>query len=455
MNKFDLVIVGDGMISLVCALLLSEKKKLKIAIVGNNHLSASKAAGAMHAVYGEIESNFFSSKIEKEYFQIGKLSKKKWIKIIKKYKLISSVNSKNTILYKLNSKNNFEEKNFLTALKLTKKENLIKEISEKEKEKIFRGKINFKNFDAIYIKSEFAFNPIKVITKIKKILSARKVIFIKQKVKNIHYEKDLFIIDKNIKSEKVIVAAGYGSDKVVSKIFNPVPLVKGVGTAFLLKHKYFSKNLKNTIRTSNRGGAQCGLHVVPYDKNTVYVGAGNYLSRILNPLSRTETIKYLLRVLEDEIIPQKIIYESEIIPLLGYRPRSIDNIPSIGSLTKNKNIFYISGTNRVGITWASEIANQVVNWLNKKEINSLFKEFKPDRKIKSWGSIEEANNYYAESRLANLIEHSLIDFNNQKIINLKFEELKKVSKKQNYKIVNKFKLEKNFVVDPDTYKVWI
>ena len=210
-----------------------------------------------------------------------------------------------------------------------------------------------------------------------------------------------------------------------------MPVVKGVGTAFLLKHNYFTRNLKQVVRTPNRGGTQCGLHIVPYDKNTIYVGAGNYLSNEIEPLGRIETINYLSRLLSEELLPRKVIYESQVINLLGYRPRSVDNMPSIGTVKNNNNIFYISGTNRVGLSWSPYVIKQVINWLCNKKIDKVFKNFRPDRKIYSWGNHDHAIKYYSDSRLANLLEHNLINSNNEENFKKKRKQLENFSKIQN------------------------
>ena len=45
--------------------------------------------------------------------------------------------------------------------------------------------------------------------------------------------------------------------------------------------------------------------------------------------------------------------------------------------------------------------------------------------LKSWGKIEEACNYYASSRLSNLIEHDIIKEINQKKNSINFITCKK------------------------------
>jgi glycine/D-amino acid oxidase-like deaminating enzyme len=463
-NVFDIAIVGDGMNgSLAVTEISAEFPNLKICWIGSNYNSGSRAAGAMHAVFGEVEEDFYNSQKNLDFLNIGLNSKREWKNILKKYKIKKFITSKDTIFYMKNSDNEFEKSNFDMACKIASKYKILKNIQNKEKKKIFKGDLGYEKFEAVILKSEFSFNPVNVIETLNKISKQNKNLErYYDRVHNISYSKNIFAIkivteklneSIIIKAKKLVVASGYNSSQLVKNIFKAVPVVKGVGTAFLLKHKYFSKNFKQVVRTPNRGGTQCGLHIVPYDKNTIYVGAGNYLSNEVEPLGRIETINYLSRLLTEELLPRKIIYESQIINLLGYRPRSIDNMPSIGTIKKNNNIFYISGTNRVGLSWSSYVIKQLINWLNNKKIDKIFKNFKPDRKIYSWGKYNHAIKYYSDSRLANLLEHNLISAKNKNSIKKKKKQLQDFSKTQNNYLVNKFKLNKKFVFDPDCYNI--
>jgi glycine/D-amino acid oxidase-like deaminating enzyme len=463
-NIFDIVVVGDGMNgSLAAAEISNTFKNLKICWIGSNSNSASTAAGAMHAIFGEIESDFYNSSKNLDFLNIGLKSKSEWRNIFKKYKIRRFITSRDTVFYRKKSNNLFEKKNFDMACNLALKYKILKKIENSHKKKIFKGQLDSKEFDAIILKSEFSLNPVKVIETLDKISQKKKNLTkYYGEVQNIVYANKLFCLKANLKNfkkliviqaKKIVIASGYNSSKLVKNIFTTVPVVKGVGTAFLLRHNYFSKNFKQVIRTPNRGGTQCGLHIVPYDKNTIYVGAGNYLSSEDKPLGRIETINYLSRLLSEELLPRKILYESQVINLLGYRPRSIDNMPSIGTIKKNKNIFYISGTNRIGLSWSPYIIKQLINWLKNKKIDKVFKNFRPDRNIYSWGNYNHAIEYYSESRLANLLEHNLIDINNKKTFQKKRKQLEDFAKKQNSYLIKKFKLNKKFVFDPDCYLI--
>ena len=78
-QKFDIAIVGNGIIGVLTSFLLKMKyPKKKLCLIGNKNFkySASYAAGAMH--FCEIEQNFYKSRIEQSNFEIGLKSKALW-----------------------------------------------------------------------------------------------------------------------------------------------------------------------------------------------------------------------------------------------------------------------------------------------------------------------------------------------------------------------------------------
>ena len=451
-QKFDIAIVGNGIIGALTSFLLKMKyPKKKLCLIGNKNFkySASYAAGAMHAVFCEIEQNFYKSRIEQSNFEIGLKSKALWKQIFRKYNLNDIITDNNTLFYLKDKCSDFEKKNFETACEVANKYKVLEKISKHELEKIFNGNLNYNKLRCFKIKNEFSFNPENLIVKLLDISKKNKLYLIHEDTESAVFKNKKYLINKKYLADKLIVCGGYNSHNIAKNLFKPVPIIKGVGTALILKHDYFKK-IKSVIRTSNRGGAQCGLHLVPYNKKKgeIYVGAGNYVSPEEEPWARTETIKYLLRLLEEEMIPKSIIYESTIKTLLGYRPRSIDNNASIGPVSET--LFYVSGTNRVGLSWASYIAYEILKWIGLKKNDTLLNQYKPNRSLKSWGKIEEACNYYASSRLSNLIEHGLIK-NNSLIQKKKFSQLYNIAKKRNIYFNKKFNFNNDFVIDPDCY----
>ena len=87
-QKFDIAIVGNGIIGVLTSFLLKMKyPKKKLCLIGNKNFkySASYAAGAMHAVFCEIEQNFYKSRINSQNFEIGLKSKALCRELFKKY----------------------------------------------------------------------------------------------------------------------------------------------------------------------------------------------------------------------------------------------------------------------------------------------------------------------------------------------------------------------------------
>lgn len=446
---YDISIIGNGITGLISAFLLSKKfPQKKILVIGKKDYenSASMAAGAMHAVFCEIEKNFSNSKMEKIFLRIGLKSRKSWLNLIKNNNLQKIITAKDTIFYLKPNAANFEKQNFDIACKIAKKYKKLKRVNSNLLKKYFKGTLKSKKFKCYRVENEFSFNPIMLKNELLKYLY-RKIDIKFKNINKINFKKNKFIIDDKFLSKKLVVCSGFGSADITKNLFNAVPVLKGVGTAFILKNNVF-KNFKTVIRTSNRGGAQCGLHILPYNlkKGEIYVGAGNYISNKKEPHIRLETINYLLRLLREEFFSKKILYNSKIKILKGYRPKSLDNCPSIGAV--NKNLYYVSGTNRVGLSWSPYIAEQIVKWIENKKTDPIFSNFKPDRKLKTWGNAEKSYQYYASSRVSNLYEHK-ISIKNEKIL---YEKLFQFAKDTNIKIVKKKKLGKNFVIDPDCYK---
>jgi glycine/D-amino acid oxidase-like deaminating enzyme len=452
MKKFDITVVGNGMIGVLTSFLLKNKyPKKKICLIGNKYFknSASTAAGAMHAVFCEIEKNFYESKLEQSNFELGLKSRKLWKEIFKKYNLNDAITSKDTLFYIKHKSSDFEKNNFEIACEVANKYKVLNKTSKNELEKNFSGYLKQNEMKCFKIKNEFSFNPTYLMTKLLNLSKKNNMDLINEDINSVVFKGKKYLINDKYLADKLIITGGYNSHEIAKNLFEPVPIVKGVGTAFILKNDYF-KNLNSVIRTSNRGGQQCGLHLVPYNqkKGEVYIGAGNFISPDDEPWARTETIRYLINLLEDELIPKSVIYYSTIKPLLGYRPRSIDNTPSIGPVSDT--LFYVSGTNRVGLSWAPSITHEIMNWLEHKKNDSLLDQYKPNRAIKSWGKIDDACTYYASSRLSNLMEHNLVK-TKKSDLKQKFNELYKFANNKNTNFNKKFNFKKDFAIDPDCY----
>ena len=463
---YDIAIVGNGIVGTLAAYELKKKNSLlKICLIGpdSRNYSATMAEGAMNAVYGEVEENFDDSIHAKTDFKIALNARKGWIKLLEKIRKKNLVYCNDTIFYAKKNGTSFERKNFEKAVEVAKKNKCLSNLTNAEIQNIFCGSILPDQFDAFKLKGEFCINPINLF----KVLDNenKQIKKVNSFCKKINFNNNKFYItlsnNEIICSNKLLMAAGSESSRLLSDVAKVIPIVKGIGTALIIK---LQKNhvLKNyVVRTTNRGGAQCGIHIVPYLNGQFYIGAGNYVADIefdkllKDELSfRTETVRWLIETTEKEILGKKSIYFSKFKILQGFRPKSIDGLPLIGNTKVNKNIFVASGTNRVGFTFAPAIVNEISNWFFEKDKNDLFKYYVPDRKVQSWGSINKAKKYFSESRYSNLLEHNIIKISNEKQKISKLKQLENLAFKMNSRVKKKFKIKnKNFTIDPDCYSV--
>ena len=436
MKKYDLIIVGDGIIGKLTAYHLSKDNKIKIAIIGSNLNNASKAAGAMIAVYGELEADNELEEHQKLILNLSEESSEKW------YLLANKINKKiitadQTIVYLKNNPNQLEKKCFKKIKNYGKPSNNLNLID--------------KNFKTLLLENEFSINPKTLFDEIDKRLK-------KNKNLDIYFDEAIFKKNNNyiklknqnkiIEGKKILIAAGSSSSKILNNS-NVVPIFHGVGTAI----EFYSKELvglieKRTVyRTPNRGGSNCGVHLVPRgDVGHYYLGAGNYLNQGEESYSRMATVKYLIEALTNEISNHSIMHKAKMELVTGNRPISFDGKPLLGNIKKNKDVFIASGFNRVGLTLSPVIVAEIINWVNDKNLNSRFSEWQPDRDLISYGNIDFAIDQYCEYYIANLIEHKIIK--NKEIKKYQLILSKEVIKKHKL-LQKKFKLSKNFGFNPE------
>ena len=364
------------------------------------------------------------------------------------------ITSKNTLVYLNKNANDFEKENFDSMLKISNMYNIAKDI--KDIDKYFPNNIDVKK--AVLLKGEFSFNPYSYLNALKK--SLNKIEFINEEL--------IEVIKQNKKGVTIKCSSNNiyhcsrmihcGGSKNVNMIFKDHIknyMFYGVGTALLLKGpKCIYDRLNLTIRTVNRGGSQCGLHVVPYGDGRYYVGAGNYIASNHSQGHRLETIEYLYRTVKKEILGNKYIYNSEVEFLLGLRSKTLDGAPMLGPINEEKNIYLASGFNRVGLSLSLELAEMISETIISDDTKILPERWFPCRNPISFGKIEEACSYYASSRVANLLEHNLIE-NTKHAIRKNYDDLFNLAQRLNKKLTKKYNYDNSFVFHPESYRYLI
>lgn len=464
-KKTYIDIVGNGVIGMLSAILIKKNfPKLEVRLFGNKEqrFSASIAAGAMVAVYGEVEDNPNSNNNQKNMLEMSLKGSEGWLKFIKNFKLSKKIiTAQNTCIYLKKNCSDFENKIF----------EIVKNISLEDKKSFFLKKEEIKkNFfskqenieSVLKIKNEYSICTEYLFDVLKKLIQNLKILEINENLKKVVRDnnKIILISDKNkyFYSDKVVIAAGAHSSQLFNKQDRIMQTLQGVGSALIINNvknipKIFGKEV---IRTVNRGGAQCGIHTVPRTNGKIYLGAGNYVIKSSQPFHRFETIKYLYETFDNELLGREISYKLTGSFVLGSRPRSLDGFPMIGTMQNDNRIFFATGTNRLGLTWAPKIVEEIINWINEKNISMTLKDWSPDRKLIKFGSKKECIEYFVASRLANRVEHNLMDSNDYKSYKTNRDQILKYSKITLKKVNKKLNIiNKNYSINPDNWNALV
>ena len=460
-EKFDFVVIGNGAIGLLSAIRIKENlPKMTVAIVGPTERigSASAAAGAMANVFAEYESDVDGNYAAQDLFlKIGILGRDKWKKFLLSHNMNQVITVESTLVYLQKNASRFEILNFSKVKEISKNHDCLEGLTSDRIDTIFTATRN-RIDEVIEIKNEFS-----ICTKLLfELLSehAKKigVHLIDDYAQKLNSEDEIALVKGEvIQFKKLVIAAGAQSGNLLME-YHVVQMLQGVGTAVIFDSEStheLHQFKRNVIRTVNRGGAQCGIHLVPRSDGSLYLGAGNYVATPIESPHRIETIRYLFEKLESDIVGKQAAYDLTGTLTKGYRPRSLDGYPMIGPLKENTDIFVATATNRVGLTWAPEIAEQILLWANETEISKSFSDWKPDRKLISFGTPSKAKDYFVNSRIGAAIEHGLVD-NDPDNIKKREIELRNISDELHVKTATLVGINSEFAsINPDNWNAII
>lgn len=446
---YDLLILGNGAIGLFFANTLIKRgldKKLKIGIVGEptRKWGATMAAGAMHAVFAELEE-FQNGSLEQHLFELGLQSRSTFEEIFGKAQHIKTADK--TYVYLKRNASEFETRNFQTVMRVSDEHGVRVKIGNDTASEIFGEHANTHE-EIICLNNEYGFDARALVNYLSAQIDHSQIDTLDAEIEALNQEDSLISVKTSTgyyKAKKVVNALGSRSNTIMPSDLQSIKQYQGVGTAFIIKkHELASAQKEAVIRTVNRGGAQCGIHVVPLERG-FYVGAGNYLAAPGGPELRLDTLRYLLDMASSEILPQKLTYEMTGSVVQGNRPRSLDGLPILGESSDDRVVF-ATGFNRVALTCAPAISNLLADWLiSGKAAFEKYRSWQPDRKPTSYPSSKQE---FVISRVSNAIEHSLIE-NQPDQIAIKVKELEEFYDRASIRIKKYLGFGKDFQIHPD------
>jgi hypothetical protein len=269
-----------------------------------------------------------------------------------------------------------------------------------------------KNFSSVLrIFGEFAMDSNALISHLDSVAKRLGISFVESSASRVDCENSAVELANgmSINYSYVVVAAGAFTEQILPAGSGMMEMFQGIGTALVVsKMPQGSSRPNEVVRTVNRGGAQCGVHLVPLKNQSLYIGAGNTVTRVKKPNIRFETVSYLLNTVESEFYGRDVGYKFEGSVRVGLRPRSRDGFPLLGPLKLFENVFIATATNRAGLTWAPEIAKNVSSWMLGQSLSNCMEGWEPDRQSLLLDSNSELADHYVESRVGAALEHRTV-----------------------------------------------
>lgn len=422
MQSFDILIIGNGILGLSAAhALFLEDPRLSIAIIGPNHRSggATIAAGAMLGCFGEVTKYSLQSKPAIKKLELSMKAKSMWDGWMESINMESRMPEKlkihNGTFVILNTKSGILDNENYEAIQTALNEN--KEPHENIDPRDISSlnpAMNARPLKTKYLPKEGYINSFGLVTHLQSGLGYKKNIHliddevVKIQTEKVYGEKAHLIYTKlnRYHAKVTLLAAGAFSQKIIDSIQGLSSKVQrifsGVGCSFILNQPAHTFN--HVIRTPNRAGA-CGVHVMGYSEDSIYVGASNYLSSIPKMNNKVRYIYYLLQYAMEQI--DQRFQNAEVMKCFtGCRPVPLDTFPLLGE-TSIPGFWILSGTYRDGLQLSPLLATAMAKKILNKSENILDETFNPERFPIQTMSKAESINQFVNQTMASAYEHAI------------------------------------------------
>ena len=394
MYKFDVLIVGNGVLGLSTAYALTlENPNLKIGILGPFHRNggATLAAGAMLNCFSEIGRLTFQSKHSINKFKLAQKALKLWPSWIEQMNAhldpIDRIKIRPGTFILLNTKSGQREtENYLAIRKALLDEQELFEDIEPSEIPGLNPVDDARPLRSLYLPNEGFINPTRLLLALEKVLrKIGHVTFIDDTASQLLLDGYQVIgtktqLDNTIHAAKVLLAAGAYTQRLIDQIPELVHRIPKImaGTGCAIHLEFDNNQFENVVRTPLRAGS-CGAHIVPQDnKKMVYLGASNSIRIHPHALAKARDIYYLLEHSMEQF--NKHLGDAKVVKYeVGNRPMTFDGFPLIGKTSTITDLWILTGTYRDGI-----LNSPLFSTYLTKEIlyadESLFKhEFQPER----------------------------------------------------------------------------
>lgn len=372
-RTYDVVIVGNGMLGCATALeLVRAEHGLRVAVVGpaGRPGGASAAAGAMLNCFGEVTHRTLSSSPGKAKLETAVQALDAWPSWLDELNAELPADRRLTIrdgtyvLYnscggRLDSVN---YRAVIDALELYGRKHECLPFGDVPG---LDPAINARPLEAVHLPEEGSVDARDVLDRASAVAGRLGVTFLDDQV--VGWRQDggravgaVLGSGDTLEAGRFLVAAGAHTGSIVEDLEDRaapmVPVFSGIGVAVTCTAT--PSAIESVVRTPNRSGG-CGLHLVPGDDRTVYLGATNDVRLRPDSFSSVGMAHFLIGAAMEQF--DRRLFGSHVVRWhVGNRPLSLDGFPVVGRLWQD-NVWVLSGTYRDGFHCSPVLARHVAD----------------------------------------------------------------------------------------------
>ncbi len=374
-SRYDLAIVGGGILGLSLAFEITRRNlSLRVALLDSHQatLSASVAAGAMLSGFGETTTLGLASeggRLKAEWRVRAANLWPAWVESLNENQLDNQITLHSGTAIILNAvSGTLDDRNYNALLNSLMAYKEPFDYLDGFDIPGMRPTDAGRPLKAIYIPRERYVDATCVISSlIKHLEKSTNIDMIPARCLEVAQDTHGHRINStqgSIFAKQVIVTSGAESLNVLQiepEIRSRIPpLISGVGTALVCRRPESLPHLEMAIRTPNRSFS-CGLHVLPSNRDGIYIGATNTVQRSPAKMPIISDVGFLINCATQQI--DRRINTTELISVLtGYRPVTLDTFPLLGE-TSVKGLWLLTGTYRDGFHLSPLIAKLAVDAL--------------------------------------------------------------------------------------------
>lgn len=389
----DAIVVGNGALGLSLAVELA-RSSLSVVVIGRSSRphAASTAAGAMLGCFGEVTAPQMASPHGYERFALDLAARDAWPEWIDfltdrsadTEPIISATGT--TVILNTVGTQEVDSANFAAIESALKDHEEPHESVDPADVEWLDPAPNSRALKAIHIPGEHAVNAEVLLARLENAARSLGVVFVEDQAKSLDLDGERIrgvVLDsgESLSADTVVVAAGAHSQDLIDtvpQIKDRIPRVlAGHGVSLLLKVTQ-GRVPASVIRTPNRAFA-CGLHVVPRNTSTLYIGATNMIKVAPEDEAELRDVETLIKRSQEQL--RRWLYYGYLLKVqTGNRPVTLDGSPLIGE-TSVAGLWLLTGTYRDGLfmspALAQDLAARITGGSGTLDISAFTPERKP------------------------------------------------------------------------------